>query len=281
MEYSRKLLPNGIVLHNFKVYMPHIKRKVFYQISDAHLTCFNDTSSDNEKEWATKQTLEWLKAREYVAQNHNEVFNDMSQSAEDYFKNALACVKNADALILSGDICDYVSDANICFIEDGLKKINAPIVSVCGNHEKPEQIKDGYIFSKTKEPFSVLELDDILIVGIDNSLKQITKEQNQKLKEILKLNKPIILVMHTPIKTEDTAETFDKIGNYYALNNSAQDENTKEFVEFLKQNDDKVVLVLAGHLHFKTIGHITQKLCQITASQCLTGNLFKYEVGEI
>lgn len=280
MEYNVKLLENGIALHSFKISIAGVKPKLLYQISDAHLTHYNELSTKDEIDWAKHSTEHWLKARAYLAKEHNESFNDMSLSAEDYFKNALAFIENADALILSGDICDYVSQANICFIEEGLKKINAPIVAVCGNHERPEQIKDGYIFSKAKEPFSVLELDDILIVGIDNSLKKISKEQNQKLKEILKLNKPIILVMHTPIKTEDTAEIFDKVGDYYALNSSEQDENTSEFVELLKQNDDKVVLVLAGHLHFKTIGHITQKLCQITASQMLTGNIFRYEIGE-
>ena len=85
--------------------------------------------------------------------------------------------------------------------------------------------------------------------------------------------------MHTPIKTEDTAEIFKEVGDYYALNHNNQTKETKEFIELLKQNDDKIILVLAGHLHFKTVGHITNKLCQITASQNLTGNIFRYEIS--
>ena len=279
MDYSMEILPNGIVVRNFKIKAKGTSKKVFYQISDAHLAVFDELSSEEDKNWAIKQTQAWLKTRAYVAKEHGEAFNDMSKSSKEYFENAIAEVKNADALILSGDICDYISDANMRFLETELKKVKVPIISVCGNHENAAKIKDGYIFSKTKESVSLLEFDDLCLVGIDNSLKRVTKSQAEAVKDILKINKPVILVMHTPIKTEDTAEIFKEVGDYYALNHNQQTKSTKEFIELLKQNDDKIILVLAGHLHFKTVGHITNKLCQITASQNLTGNIFRYEIS--
>ena len=279
MQQTINTLSNGVVLHPVKIKVKGIAKKVFYHISDAHLTCVDELSSKEEIKWAKECEENWIKTRAYLAKEHNEAFNDMSLSAEEYFKSAISEVKNADALILSGDICDFISDANMRFLENELKTVAYPIVSVCGNHEDKNKIPDGYIFSITKEPISLLEFEDLCLVGIDNSLKKVTKEQTQKLKEILDLKKPIILVMHTPIKTEDTAEIFKEVGDYYALNHSEQDENTKEFIELIKANDDKIILVLAGHLHFKTVGHITNKLCQITASQVMTGNIFKYEIS--
>ena len=117
MDYSMEILPNGIVVHNFKIKAKGTSKKVFYQISDSHLTVYDELSSEEDKNWATKQTGAWLKTRAYLAKEHGEAFNDMSKSSKEYFENAIAEVKNADALILSGDICDYISDANMRLLE--------------------------------------------------------------------------------------------------------------------------------------------------------------------
>ena len=278
MQSTKTLLNNGVVLHTFKISIPNVKPKTFYHISDSHLNCYDSLSKKSSVASAKKAAADWLDVRKYVAQEYNEMFNDISLSAEEYFANSIKTVQNADALILSGDICDFVSGANMRFLEKQLKKVKAKILSVCGNHESPQHIKDGYIFSSTKNPINVIEFDDLVLVGIDNSAKKVTPTQIAQFKKVLELNKSVILVMHTPIKTDDTAEIFAKVGDYYALNHKDHDQPTKEFIELLQQNDTQIELVLAGHLHFQTVGHITRNLCQLTASQNITGNLFKYEI---
>ena len=51
-------------------------------------------------------------------------------------------------------------------------------------------------------------------------------------------------------------------------------------IELIKENSALVAAVLAGHLHFNNISHITEGVTQYVSSQGIAGNINEYTIGE-
>jgi 3',5'-cyclic AMP phosphodiesterase CpdA len=181
---------------------------------------------------------------------------------------------------MAGDLCEYISPANLRFLDEKLGSSSIPWLAVCGNHDPAETIPDGLLFSRTKQPVQVLDLEDLLIVGIDNAKRCITAQQNTRLRELLATGKPMILAMHVPVLTEGNRELLTDCGEYFQLNHAGADRETLEFANLLRENAGQIVAVLAGHLHFQNVSEIAPSLPQFISSQGILGNINRYEIGE-
>lgn len=106
------------------------------------------------------------------------------------------------------------------------------------------------------EPMSssqVLEYDDLIVLALDDSTDQITKESLKLFKEYYVVGKPMILLLHVPISTDHVAEKSNVDWNRnIAIGGTGITPNadTAEFLSLLEAKDSPVVCVLGGHVHF-------------------------------
>ena len=220
-----------LYLHNYKIEAEGVKKKVIYQFSDVHLTEYDHLSDEKEKESAISLTQLWNKQRLVFADNHGEPYNkDELQTARTYFAELLAVANEGDALVMAGDICHDLSGANLRALEADMKNLQIPYMYVLGNHESIDDIPDGHLLEKAKEPVQILELEDMLIFGLDNSLQTVTKAQNEALKNALLGEKPLLIVMHSPITTEGNKADIDRYGGHFRFNYEGAPEEVFEFV---------------------------------------------------
>lgn len=201
-------------------------------------------------------------------------------SLHGHFENLLKTAADGDTLVMTGDILNYVNGANIRFCDRLLKKYKKPYISVCGNHEKANEIPGNCMLSAMKNDVQILEFSDLVILGIDNSKQQITKEELDALKALLLGEKKIIIAMHVPVIFEDNARENNIDIDYFPLNHEGAGAEVFEFIDLIGENSEKIVAVVAGHLHIENISKIGS-VSQFVVSQGATGNINRYEIGEL
>ena len=270
-------LPVGVVLHDYKIPVKGVAKKILYHISDIHLN-----HSDNPATETKPLNYEtWLAGWPGFAIHHKEPY-ELSQmkQPEDHLSCLLELANTGDSFILTGDICDKVSHANLAILDEQLSKAKKPWLGVCGNHDMAADLPDGYLYSKIKQPVQVLDLGDLILFGVDDSLRQVTAEQTTALRKVLELGKPVIIVMHIPIMTEENRDVLINCGDYFRLNHPEATEETLAFIDCIRQNEGKIAAVLTGHLHFLNESRITPGIPQFVNSQSVLGNINRYEIGE-
>lgn len=272
---------SGIVVHNYKIKAKGVKKKVVYHFSDLHLTESDELSTNAERELASEKTKFWETGREYFASTYNEPFDEAQrQSTHLLLLKLLSEAQKGDAFVMTGDILDFSGGANFRLVGGALQNVACPYIYVCGNHENPNNFPKTAPFSEAQKPVQVLELEDIIICGVDNSRGEITPAQIQAIKNLLSGGKPVIVAMHIPIMTEDNKSVLEKCEEYYILNRKGASKEVYEFIDLIKQNTDKIIAVLAGHLHFASNGKIASSLTQYVVSQGLLGHINRYEIGD-
>lgn len=270
-----------LLIHNHIINIKGVRKKIIYHFSDTHLSLYDEFSDSDDTDKAKELTSFWESHRITFAESHREPYGTLQKkSAKEHFENIIKTVQNADAVITAGDLMEYVNDANIRFIESQLKKLTSPFIAVCGNHEKLDDIPEGYIISTIKNSVQITDLGDMFVFAINNSQRTITCEQIEKFLSLLNKDKPILIVMHVPIMTNDNKELLTECGEYFQLNYDGADKNNFKFIEMIKNNAEKIIAVFAGHLHFKNTSQITSGVTQYVSSQGITGNLNRYEIGE-
>lgn len=274
-------LENGTMLHAFRIPVPGVRKKVIYHFSDVHLSVSDALSTPEEVQKAKNAASGWESGRLWFAEHYGEPAEEVQKkAAPEHFSHLLKLSEEGDAVILAGDLCEYVSPANLRFLDSELETCSIPWMSVCGNHDQAEDIPEGYAFSRTKQSVQLLDLGDLLILGFDDSRRGIIRQQNELLKAALALGKPIIIVLHIPIMTEDNEEILLQCGEYFRLNHPEADGETLAFIDTIKAHAGQIAAVLAGHLHFGNVSEIVPGLKQYVSSQAVLGNINRYEIGE-
>ena len=253
----------------------------FFQISDSHIAYIDEKSSEIDLKDYERCHKQWGTMKIDFANQFGE-FYDERYDIEAYLLFEMLCAHaiefKADALILSGDIMDRVTESNIRYLKNffskyPLKKIYCPgnhaSTDEYGNHRKMYERFDGLI---DNPEFDVFDFGEFEIVTIDDGTKQITDNQIKRLEEEMAKNKKILLVVHAPLNLGEFAEKMKgKLSNYFLLGSNGDCENAHELVELIKQNDEKFICVLAGHIHTSVEYPITEKLMQYTTSSSLIG----------
>ena len=268
---------SGIILHDYKLPVKGIKKKILYHISDIHLA-HSDTPSTEQKELTYEQ---WLSGWPGFAISHGEPHTQAQmKKPEEHLGCLLELAGSGDAIVMTGDICDRVSHTNLRILDPVLGKLSKPWQAVSGNHDTAENIPDGYLYSQIKRPVQILDLGDLILFGIDNSQRQVTAAQCNQLRQVLELGKPVIIVMHIPIMTAGNADLLTACGDYFRLNHPDASAETLAFIDLIRQNASRIIAVLAGHLHFHNESEIAPGLPQFVVSQSVLGNINRYEIGE-
>lgn len=253
----------------------------FFQISDMHLSVMDDQSSEldiNDNKRCHKQ---WDSLKYEFAQQHNELCDERYDIEPNIIFEMLcdyAVSQKVDTIIFSGDIFDRVTDSNIRYLKRLLKDLPMPAIYCPGNHEYMSEIeknidqKHRLIGLLDTKGIEAIEYDDFLLVAFDNGSDIITDYQIEKLEELINTNKKIILAMHKPLLLGEFGDNLlSKIGSYFFMGKESDCKNVKKIVSMIKENDDRFIAVLCGHIHSAHEYKITKNLKQISTSSGLIG----------
>ncbi|MBO5897534.1 MAG: metallophosphoesterase [Clostridia bacterium] len=270
-----------LIIHEYHLKIKGVKRKVLYQFSDVHLCPADESSTPRDRERAAARTQSWREERLQFATHHGERCDESLRiPAEEHLTNLLQAVTtDGDALVIAGDLFDFVNEAAARVYDEHFADLPVPHLFVCGNHEPKKSIPDGYAMARIKQPVQLLDLGDLIIVGFDDSDRTITPEQLAALRELLAQDKPLIVAMHVPIQVEGN-EAHKRCDDYFRLNYPDAPRENLEFIDLICQHADKIAAVLTGHLHFLNTSELAPGLVQFVSSQGILGNLNRFVIGE-
>ena len=257
------------------------KEYKFFQISDMHMSYVFKNSSKEEIQEQIRTSNQWKSLKKEFAKAANEFCDERYDIDSHIIFEKLANYTleiNADALILSGDIFDRVTDSNIKYMQGFLKDFRVPVIFCPGNHCSMDingEYKNMYhkISKVIPNPeYSSYEFEDFNILTFDNGTKKITDNQLKFLEEKLKENKKILMVLHAPLNLGEFGKEYvNKMSPYFFQGVAGDTENAFKFNELVKENDDRIIAVLAGHIHSFAEGKLTNNLMQYVCSSALIG----------
>ena len=238
--------------------------------SDVHLITFDETSLKEEVEKAIKQEEAWYNVRVDFARHFNEYYsNEHLIPSKECLDKLIeySNLHNPDCVLMSGDIIDYYSESNLNYLKESLHNLNCNYLFCCGNHDN-EECYD--VLSNNNREFNYIDFEEFLVISIDNSNKKFSINQLNKLKELVNLNKPIILLMHIPVVTEYNQEEMKKFDSYFVIDQNNCDNVTKKFINYICGNEN-IKVILCGHVHGTHQSYFGKSKIQICASSGLIG----------
>ena len=201
-----------------------------------------------------------------------------------------------DLIVLGGDMMDFCSERNIACLREGLAKIKTPVMYIRGDHDNSPYYLDKTTYGECRERHNAIgnnaniimhEFDEFIVLGFNDSTRQLTEAGLAEAKRIFDMGKPIILMMHVPIKSlvedrlaEESLKTHGNRvllwgeGNYYNPN-----ETTAEFLKMVLDEDSPVVSVFAGHMHSSCTEMLNGKISQHVFSYAAADFIGEITVG--
>ena len=253
----------------------------FLHISDTHIAYIDESSSELDIQDNQRSHNQWDKLKLEFAEQFCEHCDEKYNVEAHLLFEALteyALEQKMDALIMSGDIMDRVTDSNIRYLKKHLNSYPIKTVYCPGNHAThDEHGNHRNMYERFKglidnPEIDVTELEELKIVTIDNGTKNITQNQINRFRQELDTDKKIILVVHAPLKLGEFGEVMGKkLENYFLMGAEGDGENAHELLRIVKENDERLIAVLAGHIHGAVQHPVTDKLVQYTASSGLIG----------
>lgn len=199
---------------------------------------------------------------------------------------AYANEQKVDAVLLGGDIIDFPSRSNLDFLEENLGRLEMPVLYVPGNHDwtypweyMTEKGKNEYLTAL--EPFmrgtpaaQVLENEELILLGVDDSSNQIDPAALETVKKALQKGKPVIILQHVPFAAEKLVQEAAQVWkNPVALGMGAAggiypNEASQEYMKLVLGNAGPVKAVLAGHIHMRETDVVAENsgIVQYTAA---------------
>lgn len=268
------------MITEYKLVCEGIEKKVIYHFSDTHLTETDALSSAEEKEKAEKMTEAWERVRAEFARMGSEPYGEYEkQPPAVHFKKLLDIAKDGDALVIAGDMLDFMCGANIRFAEEQLSRFEKPFVSVCGNHESRKAFPASGPLAGMGRDLQVLRLGDMKIIGVDNSQRVVSKDLNESLENELSDGVKALIVIHVPVMCAGNEQKLKKSGVYFQFNYDSCPEENLEFIDIIEKHAENVIAVLAGHLHYSNYALLPGNVPQFVSSQGIVGDINKYVIG--
>ena len=273
-------IPNSVLIHDYKIPVPGIRKKVIWHFSDIHLSEYDALSTPEEILRAKESAEGWEETRRYFAVKNGEPWEPEQRiPAAEHLKALLELAKTGDALLVAGDMSEYISPANMRHLDEAFDSFPIPWLAVCGNHDPADQIPEGYVYSRVKQEAQILELEDMVILGLDDSQRAVNAGQLETLKRLLRGEKPLLILMHVPFSTPENRAILEECGEYFRLDHPQATPEAEVFRELIRENAERIVAVMAGHLHFGNVSELVPGVTQYVSSQGILGNINRYEIG--
>jgi len=262
----------------------------FLFAADTHFTAVDEEDTDQIKENALARSGGFVNG------------NGFSSMAQFPYLIERANRKKYDALLLGGDIIDFPTKANIDFLDKNLAKLRIPYLYTLGNHDFTfpweyftEKSYDEYLpmlksFVPKQDGWSILELDEFLILSVDNSTDQFNKKALDGLNEAFGKNKPVIVLLHVPLEPKEndtllkkTIEVWGegKNGRSKVLlgsNGKRPNEDSTKFMEKMFEKDSPVAAILTGHIHFYHKDNLEHNVVQIITDASYKGAVMEITI---
>ena len=264
-------------IHHYTIPCPGVERKVIYHFSDLHLAVVDPTAPAEEQQEAAKAAQSFDECRRWFAEHYQEPFDD-TLTATAYFEAILRQCADGDAVLCAGDLAEHYGDGTMRYVDRHIAGL--PFMTVCGNHDTPDKIPDGYTLSAAKAAVQEMHLGDLRILGFDDSTRTITPHQLAALRATLQEEKPLVILLHIPFAVPENEALLRGCGEYFRLNYDGCPAENVEFIRLITDNAHRIAAVLAGHLHFQHTCPVTDTLTQYVSSQGMCGHLNKYVIGD-
>ncbi len=254
------------------------------QVSDCHLSACCEEDSEKAKEKSRKKTAGFLKEAGGVTQ-------------EERFAQALKLSEACDALVLTGDIADSPSPANLQTLESLLE--GRRYLYTFGNHdyytydsdsgkaEDRERFLDDFLrFLPCDPAMDSLEVGGVNLVTLDDSLAQFSELQLAFLKAEAAKGLPILLFLHLPIYSQsfveqayawwDSAMCVGAPAEVLAAHGETDPkmpagEATQAMLDLIR-SEPLIKAIFASHLHFADEGRALGKP-QFVNEPCYLGSV--------
>ena len=203
--------------------------------------------------------------------------------------------KHCDFLLHTGDLIDFVSEANLDIAK---RLLPGGCLGALGNHEYshygwlvkkagtagPGRDETRKMLSKAypfRLPIAAKDLNGVVFVAIDDADGTVSEDQIKAFRRIAALGKPIIFCMHVPFYTRGICQAGKRWWKKGTDENDPElklpdfqrqrsDHATCEFIEYLK-SEPLLKGILAGHLH-----RVAEDRFSPTAMQYVAGGNFSF-----
>ncbi len=219
--------------------------------------------------------------------------------ADYYFQAVDYARKNGLLIVNTGDMLDFLSDANFAFTDKHLK--DADCIYAAGNHDfchcvgeakedaeyKRNNMKITAPHFNTNLLFDSRVTGGVNFVTLDNSYYLISDGQIDMLRAEAARGYPIVLCVHVPFFTQALAKSVYGEGNDCAYLVAAPEEHLKNYSEHRRsqQKPDEATLravtyikseplikaVIAGHLHLNFDGTLDNGIPQLVTHGTYAG----------
>lgn len=248
----------------------------FLYMADLHLILQNDEIAAGNEEG--------------VVARYNSFCNAYGKKSDDIYSRIIKSIKetNVDAVLMGGDMLDYLSKANWEYLQSGLNDINIPYLYATADHDIYTYYTkyDNEEALKLKQnmdidPVDYLEYDEFIVMSVGENHIQITEEALLEIEKIFEIGKPIIIVMHVPLDSQidsGLGEISSAVWGGRKLIwgkdcSYIPDDNTQKFIDMIVSDGSPVVAVLAGHLHFEYICKLSESVTQYVFNPSYVGSV--------
>lgn len=200
-----------------------------------------------------------------------------------------------DAVIFGGDILDYCSNSNIMALQAGLSELKYPndrIMYIRSDHDYGGWYggigftdADGVLLQSfvldADDMEKVIEFEEFMIVGINQSYRNLSQYARELIDLNLDVGKPVLLATHVPFysNVDDSLEELSlAVRNriYYWSDDSTTyipQGETQKLIDRIYAENSNVVQIVAAHIHAAWDGYVTDRLKEHVFAPTFQGNI--------
>lgn len=299
-------LPSVIEWNEKEVVIPEVECDYeIWFLSDSHIIIQDPADTGEVQAYGAERIKAFVNAG---GKDPVQVFTEFVELANE---------QKPDMILLGGDILDFPSAANVSFLKKELQKLTVPYVYVMGNHDWTfpweymtpegtakyrslyEELLYGNFVQEDKEEHgqkrnaldiqvnsysSVIELEDLVILAVDDSSNQVAAEAVENIEYACAKNKPVILLQHVPFSTEKLIEEAKlHWKNPVTLGMQihggiAPNDVSADLYERVHDDDSPIRAVLSGHVHFSYEEQIAAQTVEIISDAAFKGKAVKLKI---
>ena len=192
--------------------------------------------------------------------------------------------ENASLVIFGGDMLDYNYPEGTELLGKGFEQLNKPYIYARADHDLlPTYMGDADEEAAAARQNSLCKneavmsyaFDDFYVVVWNNSTSNLSESGLERIKQIVAEGKPIILATHVPVQPLEDESLDDKSREIFADRSLVwgyrdayywPDENTRQLLDMIYDEESPFVEILSGHMHFSWSGMISGTVHQTVFS---------------
>ena len=272
-------IPDNLVsFDETKIHIPQLEQDYeIWFLADSHIIVEDGSEDEQTAAYATERKPVFANETGYLS---DVIFSQFIDKANE---------EKPDLVLFGGDIIDFPSEANVAYLKSELQRLTVPYRMTYGNHDWtfPWEYMTETGSAKYRPMIegamgdAVFQLDDLIVVTADNSSNQVTPESLEMVKEAAAMGKPVVLLLHVPLSTEELiAKAKENWANPVTLGMQvhggiAPNEASAELWHMTHDDESMIKAVLAGHAHFAYEEALSDATVEIITDAAFKGKATK------